>query len=69
MFSKKGLSEEEESKEAIKEFVPEGAEFIIERLESEYGEATVIVKFSDKEKAKEFVESVNALSDAKKEWY
>ena len=65
VFSEKDLSEEE-IRDIIKEFVPEGADFTIEKTENESGEILAIVKFTDAEVAKNFVENVVASSDAKK---
>ena len=53
---------EGEIKEIIKEFVPEGTEFTIEKSESNTWETTIVVKFSDKEAASEFVRNVGTHS-------
>ena len=61
VFSDKGLGEEE-VREIIKEIVTEGTEFEIVKFESEPDETTVIIKFSDKETAEEFIKDVSASS-------
>ena len=59
VFEKKDLSEEE-IKEIIKKYVPEGEEFTIAKfVEDESGEMRVVIKFADKEKASEFIRSVD----------
>ena len=57
---------EEEIMEIIKEFIPEGTEFTIEKVENESGETKVIVKFTDKKTAENFVEGIRNSSDAKR---
>ena len=65
VFSEKDLSEKE-IKDIIQEFVPDGTNFTIAKIESESGETTAIIKFTDKETAKSFVETIRASSDDKK---
>ena len=65
VFSEKDLGEEE-IKDIIKEFVPEGTKVTINKVESGSGETTVVLKFADKEAAKNFLETISASSDAKK---
>ena len=60
VFGKKELSEEE-AKEIIENFVQEGEEFVIEKFEVDKntGEVIIVIKFTDEEKASEFVRNVN----------
>ena len=65
MFSTKDLTEEK-IREIISAFVPEGAELTIVKFESSLESTRIFVKFSDVEKAEEFIRTVNRSSDAKK---
>ena len=59
VFDKKDLSDEE-AKEIIKNYVPEGEEFTIEKIYTYApGGIKVIIKFTDQEKANEFIRNVN----------
>ena len=59
VFSRKDLSDDE-IKEIIGNYAPEGGEFTIVKIEpDELGELKVIIKFIDQEKASEFVRNVN----------
>ena len=64
IFSEKDLTEEE-IRDIIKEFVPEGAEFEIARIEDDSEGTRAIVRFDDKEEAKSFIEKVTTSSDSK----
>ena len=59
MFDRKGMTEEE-VKEIIKS-ITQDENFYIERIETDKdtGETTVIIRFKDAEKAKDFVRSVS----------
>ena len=65
VFSEKDLSGDE-IREIIKTFVPEGTEFTVEKVESDSEETTAIVKFIDREAARNFVEAVSTSSGVKK---
>ena len=60
VFSKKGMKEEE-IKEIIERYINE--DFTIARFENDEDETRIIVKFTDKEKATSFIDTVSAASD------
>ena len=65
VFSQEGLTEEN-IRNIVNDFVPEGTKVDVEKVGDESAEGTkAVVKFNDKETAKSFAEAVSASSDAK----
>ena len=58
VFDRKGLSKEK-VKEIVEKYVQRGEEFAIETIESGSDGTRVVIKFTDQEKASEFIRSVN----------